>query len=241
MSPLNLPSCPHLSQNPSSPAAPESLGVPSRLRSISSLDLLYVEALDIFETGGTLGVSKDSLDSLPKLKTASENIVDCFRETMTTLLLARAEKLDQKLRITVTVQEESVTTTFLGSCKDFHQGSLTMNSIRQGPQDGRSLPDIRRVLGSAQTRGCPAQPLIVDEGQKQATRSLLATEPDPSRCPTLPAPVLGIGVGLSKKSRALRRSASSPPSCQASECGHRPENYGQNALHVAPLGEHEHL
>ncbi|KAK8939424.1 hypothetical protein KSP40_PGU014386 [Platanthera guangdongensis] len=49
---------------------------------MSSLDSLYVKALDIFETGGTLGVSKDSLDSLPLLKIASENIVDCFRETM---------------------------------------------------------------------------------------------------------------------------------------------------------------
>lgn len=50
---------------------------------MSALDSRYVEALDIFETGGTLGVSKDSLDSLPKLKITSENIVDCSGETIT--------------------------------------------------------------------------------------------------------------------------------------------------------------
>ncbi|KAK8945545.1 NEP1-interacting protein 1 [Platanthera guangdongensis] len=49
---------------------------------MSALDSMYVEALDIFETGGTLGVSKDSLDSLPKLKITSENFVDCSGETI---------------------------------------------------------------------------------------------------------------------------------------------------------------
>ncbi|KAK8960843.1 hypothetical protein KSP40_PGU000850 [Platanthera guangdongensis] len=59
-----------------------SLKLSRLLIKMSSLDSLYVKALDIFETGGTLGVSKDSLDSLPLLKIASENIVGCFRETM---------------------------------------------------------------------------------------------------------------------------------------------------------------
>ncbi|PKA59611.1 NEP1-interacting protein 1 [Apostasia shenzhenica] len=43
---------------------------------MSALDLPYVEALDIFETGGTCGMSKDSVDSLPKIRVTLENSLD---------------------------------------------------------------------------------------------------------------------------------------------------------------------
>lgn len=44
---------------------------------MSALELPYAEALDIFEIGDTRGMSKDSVDLLPKLKITSENKLDC--------------------------------------------------------------------------------------------------------------------------------------------------------------------
>ncbi|KAK8958839.1 NEP1-interacting protein-like 1 [Platanthera guangdongensis] len=47
---------------------------------MSALELPYVEALDIFETGDTRGMSKDSVELLPILKITSENSKDCSGE-----------------------------------------------------------------------------------------------------------------------------------------------------------------
>ncbi|KAI0500925.1 hypothetical protein KFK09_019143 [Dendrobium nobile] len=47
---------------------------------MNALESPYVEAPDIFETGGTRGMSKDSVESLPKLKISSDNIMDCSGE-----------------------------------------------------------------------------------------------------------------------------------------------------------------
>ncbi|KAK8917042.1 NEP1-interacting protein 1 [Platanthera zijinensis] len=47
---------------------------------MSALELPYVEALDIFETGDTRGMSKDSVELLPILKITSENSCDCSGE-----------------------------------------------------------------------------------------------------------------------------------------------------------------
>ncbi|XP_020574189.1 NEP1-interacting protein 1-like isoform X2 [Phalaenopsis equestris] len=47
---------------------------------MSALESVYAEAPDIFETGGTRGMSKDSVESLPKLKMSSDNIMDCSGE-----------------------------------------------------------------------------------------------------------------------------------------------------------------
>lgn len=47
---------------------------------MSALESFYAEAPDIFETGGTRGMSKDSVESLPKLKISSDNIRDCSGE-----------------------------------------------------------------------------------------------------------------------------------------------------------------
>lgn len=49
---------------------------------MSALELPYVEALDIFETGDTSGMPKDSVDLLPKLVITSENSFDFFGERL---------------------------------------------------------------------------------------------------------------------------------------------------------------
>ncbi|KAG0497059.1 hypothetical protein HPP92_001458 [Vanilla planifolia] len=43
---------------------------------MSAMDSPYLEAPDIFETGGTHGMSKDSLNSLPKLKITPKDSID---------------------------------------------------------------------------------------------------------------------------------------------------------------------
>ncbi|KAG0462218.1 hypothetical protein HPP92_020694 [Vanilla planifolia] len=50
------------------------------LSQISALDMPYAEDLDIFETGGTRGMSKDSVELLSKFKITSENCRDCSGE-----------------------------------------------------------------------------------------------------------------------------------------------------------------
>lgn len=47
---------------------------------MNALELPYVETLDIFEISDTRGMSKDSVDLLPKLRITSENNLDCSGE-----------------------------------------------------------------------------------------------------------------------------------------------------------------
>ncbi|KAM0938689.1 putative transcription factor C2H2 family [Dioscorea sansibarensis] len=43
---------------------------------MNAVDLPFVEAIDLFETGGTRGMSKDLVDKIPKISVTAENNVD---------------------------------------------------------------------------------------------------------------------------------------------------------------------
>lgn len=43
---------------------------------MNAVDLPFAEAIDLFETGGTKGMSKDSVDKIPKVSVTAENNVD---------------------------------------------------------------------------------------------------------------------------------------------------------------------
>jgi len=49
---------------------------------MSAMDAPFIEVLDIFETGGTGGMSKDSVSRLEKIKISMENNVDSAGEKM---------------------------------------------------------------------------------------------------------------------------------------------------------------
>ena len=49
---------------------------------MSAVDAPFIEVLDIFETGSTGGMSKDSVNKLEKIKISMENNVDSSGEKM---------------------------------------------------------------------------------------------------------------------------------------------------------------
>ena len=53
---------------------------------MSAVDAPFIEVLDIFETGGTDGMSKDSVNKIEKIEISMENNVDSSGEKMCCLV-----------------------------------------------------------------------------------------------------------------------------------------------------------
>ncbi|XP_020270661.1 NEP1-interacting protein 1-like [Asparagus officinalis] len=77
---------------------------------MSAVDAPFIEVLDIFETGGTGGMSKDSVNKLEKSKISKQNNGDDFGEKICYLFAFRYHKEKSfKFRVSGCVRKQSKT------------------------------------------------------------------------------------------------------------------------------------